>query len=52
MDVSVTTKLVLVILGEELADIKEAVGEQAYDSSRYAEAAALFKTLIGQDEFV
>ena len=49
---NITLELVLTILDEELATIKEAVGEQAFDSGRYAEAAELFKTLIEQDEFV
>ncbi|MEK4227933.1 malate synthase A [Solibacillus sp. FSL H8-0538] len=48
----ITLELVLSVLDEELVNIKEAVGEQAYDSGRYAEAAELFKTLIEQDEFV
>lgn len=48
----VTMELVLQVLEEELAKIKEAVGEQAYESGRYAEATELFKTLIEQDEFV
>jgi len=38
-------------LEEELVKIKEAVGEQAYNSGRYDEAAELFKSLIEQDEF-
>ena len=49
---NITLELVLTILDEELATIKEAVGEQAFDSDRYAEAAELFKSLIEQDEFV
>ena len=49
---NITMELVLTILDEELATIKEAVGEHAFDSDRYAEAAELFKTLIEQDEFV
>lgn len=48
----VTLELALEVLEEELAKIKEAVGEQAYESGRYAEATELFKTLIEQDEFV
>ena len=48
----VTMELVLQVLEEELAKIKGAVGEQAYESGRYAEATELFKTLIEQDEFV
>lgn len=48
----VTIELALEVLEEELAKIKEAVGEQAYESGRYAEATELFKTLIEQDEFV
>lgn len=48
----VTIELVLEVLEEELAKIKEAVGEQAYEGGRYAEAAELFKTLIEHDEFV
>lgn len=48
----VTMELMLQVLEEELAKIKEAVGEQAYEGGRYAEATELFKTLIEQDEFV
>lgn len=48
----VTLELTLEVLDEELAKIKEAVGEQAYNSGRYVEAAELFKTLIEQDEFI
>ncbi|CAM5677552.1 Malate synthase OS=Lysinibacillus sphaericus OX=1421 GN=LS41612_22200 PE=3 SV=1 [Lysinibacillus sphaericus] len=48
----ITLAFVLEILEEELVKIKEAVGEQAYNSGRYAEAAELFKSLIEQDEFV
>lgn len=48
----VTMELVLQVLEEELVKIKEAVGEQAYEGGRYAEATQLFKTLIEQDEFV
>ncbi|WP_431030417.1 hypothetical protein [Lysinibacillus sp. LZ02] len=44
--------MVLEVLDEELAKIKEAVGEQADESRRYAEATALFKPLIEQDDFV
>jgi len=47
----ITLAFVLEILEEELVKIKEAVGEQAYDSGRYDEAAELFKSLIEQDEF-
>ncbi len=42
----VTLELVLEILQEELAKIKNAVGEQAYQSGKYEEAAELFKDLI------
>lgn len=48
----VTLELTLDLLKEELAKIKAAVGEQAYSTGRYEEAAGLFKTLIEQDEFV
>lgn len=48
----VTLELTLEVLNEELAKIKEAVGEQAYNSGRYEEAAELFKTLIEHDEFI
>ncbi|UED80454.1 malate synthase A [Lysinibacillus sp. CD3-6] len=48
----ITLAFVLEILEEELVKIKEAVGEQAYNSGRYEEAAELFKSLIEQDEFV
>ena len=48
----VTLALTLEILNEELAKIKATVGEQAYNSGRYDEAAELFKVLIEQDEFV
>ena len=48
----VTLELVLEVLEEELVKIKNAVGEQAYESGRYAEAANLFKDLIVQDDFV
>lgn len=48
----ITERFVLEVLDEELAKIKEAVGEQAYESGRYDEAAELFKSLITQDEFV
>lgn len=48
----VTLVLVLEILQEELAKIKLAVGEIAYENGRYTEAADLFKELITQDEFV
>lgn len=47
----ITLAFVLEILEEELVKIKEAVGEQAYNSGRYEEAAELFKSLIEQDEF-
>lgn len=47
----ITLAFVLEILEEELVKIKEAVGEQAYNSGRYDEAAELFKSLIEQDEF-
>ncbi|WP_312507181.1 malate synthase A [Lysinibacillus sp.] len=47
----ITLAFVLEILEEELVKIKEAVGEQAYSSGRYIEAAELFKSLIEQDEF-
>lgn len=47
----VTLELVLEIMQEELGKIKEAVGEQAYNSGRYQDAAALFKSLIENDEF-
>ncbi|KGR75662.1 malate synthase A [Ureibacillus manganicus] len=48
----VTLELVYDILQEELAKIKNSVGEQVYQSGRYDEAAELFKSLIDQDEFV
>ena len=48
----VTLELTLTILDEELGNIKDAVGEQAYSIGRYDEAAELFKTLIEQDEFI
>lgn len=48
----ITERFVLEVLDEELVKIKEAVGEQAYESGRYDEAAELFKSLITQDEFV
>ncbi|MEO4053695.1 malate synthase A [Solibacillus sp. CAU 1738] len=48
----ITLELVLEVLEEELVNIKNAVGEQAYDGGRYAEAAELFKNLITQDDFV
>ena len=47
----ITLAFVLEILEEELVKIKEAVGEQAYNSGRYEEGAELFKSLIEQDEF-
>lgn len=47
----ITERFVLDVLEEELVKIKEAVGEQAYEQGRYAEAAELFKTLITQDDF-
>lgn len=47
----VTLELVLEIMQEELGKIKEAVGEQAYNSGRYQDAAELFKSLIENDEF-
>ena len=37
------TKASVSNFSEELVEIKEAVGEQAYDSGRYAEAAELFR---------
>ena len=49
---NITLPFVLDILQEELGNIKEAVGEHAYGSGRYNEAADLFKNLIEQDEFV
>ncbi|MFJ8237886.1 malate synthase A [Ureibacillus sp. NPDC094379] len=49
---NITLSFVLEILQEELGKIKEAVGEHAYSSGRYDEAAELFKNLIEQDEFV
>ena len=49
---NITLPFVLDILQEELGNIKEAVGEHAYGSGRYTEAADLFKNLIEQDEFV
>lgn len=48
----VTLPLVLEILDEELAKIKDAVGERIFNSGRYIEAAELFKSLVEQDEFV
>lgn len=48
----ITEHFVLEIINEELAKIKEAVGEQAYNTGHYDEAAELFKSLITQDEFV
>lgn len=48
----ITERFVLDILESELAKIKEAVGEHAYNTGRYDEAAELFKSLISQDEFV
>ncbi|KGR89763.1 malate synthase [Ureibacillus massiliensis 4400831 = CIP 108448 = CCUG 49529] len=48
----VTLELVLQIVEEELAKIKNAVGEQAYNSGKYRDAAELFKYLIEQEEFI
>ena len=47
----ITLAFVFEVLEEELVKIKEAVGEQAYNSGRFQEAAELFKSLIEQDEF-
>lgn len=48
----VTVALTMRILEEELARIKGAVGEQAYNGGRYKEAAELFRKLVQQEEFV
>jgi len=48
----VTLALTLEILNEELAKIQATVGEQAYNSGCYGEAAELFKNLIVQDKFI
>jgi len=39
------------LLEEELARIRETVGEQRYGAGRYAEAAALFRELVLADDF-
>ena len=48
----ITVKLVTEVLKEEVESIEQQVGENAFRSGRYNEAAELFSTLIVQDDFV
>jgi malate synthase len=48
----VTSELVSRLQGEELAKIRSAVGEDAYVSGRYAEAAELFREVALSRDFV
>jgi malate synthase len=39
-------------LAEEMARIRETVGDQRFDAGRYGEAAAMLRDLVGAEEFV
>jgi malate synthase len=49
---TVTSVLVAEIQAEELAKIKERLGAERYAAGRFAEAAALFTSLVNADDFV
>jgi malate synthase len=48
----VTAELVAAIQAEELAKVEERLGAERYAAGRFAEAAALFTSLVNADEFV
>ena len=48
----IDTGLVLAMIDEELAKIRQAVGDAAYDRGRYREAADLLRSLIESPSFV
>ncbi|AWK86310.1 malate synthase A [Azospirillum thermophilum] len=48
----VTMELVDRVIAEELEGWRARVGEAAYAGGRYAEAAALFRDLVGREDFV
>jgi malate synthase len=47
----VTLELVLAMIPEELARVRQNVGETGFASGRYPEAAKLFEELTESDEF-
>ncbi|MCP3031335.1 malate synthase A [Halobacillus sp. A1] len=47
----ITLELVQDILEEEMAKIKQVVGEQQYNNGHYHQASQIFKELIEEDEF-
>ncbi len=48
----VTRELVTAIIDEELAKIREAIGDETYESGRFPDARALFERVALDEEFV